>query len=190
MPGHKVAAERDVSGRRDVDGMNGSMRNFRRRCAAVIATLVGPFGIGLCGLINPALAQQVYAPRPWEMWMQPAGGPLKQQIINLHDGLLVIITLITLFVAALLVWVMWRYNAKRNPVPSQTSHNTALEIAWTLIPIVILVVMVVPSLRMVYYLDRTPDADLTIKVTGASVVLGIHLPRQRQHRLFQLHRSG
>ena len=146
--------------------MNGSMRNFRRRCAAVIATLVGPFGLGLCGLIPPALAQRVYAPKPWEMGMQASGGPVKQAIVDLHDGVLVLITVITLFVAGLLGWVMWRYNAKRNPTPSQLSHNTFLEVAWTVIPILILVVMAIPSFRLVYYLDRTPDADLTIKVTG------------------------
>ncbi len=75
--------------------------------------------------------------------------------------------MITLFVAGLLGWVMWRYNAKRNPTPSQLSHNTFLEVAWTVIPILILVVMAIPSFRLVYYVfDRTPDADLTIKVTG------------------------
>ena len=113
-----------------------------------------------------ALAQAVGAPRPWEIGMQPAFGPLKQQQIELHDLVLVIITLITLFVAGLLVWVMWRYNAKRNPVPTRTSHNTVLEIAWTVIPVLILVVMAIPSFRLVYYEDRTHDPDLTIKVTG------------------------
>ena len=173
--------------------MDGSMRNFWRRCAARIAGLaarvavprslplafptaarlairprliaaVGP--IALFGLIPPALAQQVYAPKPWEMGMQAAGGPLKQQAIDLHDLVLVIITLITLFVAGLLGWVMYRYNARRNPTPSQTSHNTVLEVAWTVVPILILVVMAIPSFRLVYYLDRTADADLTVKVTG------------------------
>jgi cytochrome c oxidase subunit 2 len=145
--------------------MDGSMRYFWRLCAALFTTFVAPV-IGLLGQINPALAQQVYAPRPWEMGMQRAGGPVKQAIIDLHDGVLVLITLITLFVAGLLAWVMWRYNAKRNPTPSQLSHNTFLEVAWTVIPILILVVMAIPSFRLVYYLDRTPDADLTIKVTA------------------------
>ena len=77
-----------------------------------------------------------------------------------------IITLITLFVGGLLVWVMWRYHATRNPVPTRTAHNTVLEIAWTVIPVLILVVMAIPSFRLVYYEDRTRDADLTIKVTG------------------------
>jgi cytochrome c oxidase subunit II len=108
----------------------------------------------------------VFAPKPWEMGMQAAGGPLKQEAIDLHNLVLVIITLITLFVAGLLGWVMYRYNAKRNPVPSQTSHNTFLEVAWTVIPILILVIIAIPSFRLVYYLDRTPNADLTVKVTG------------------------
>jgi cytochrome c oxidase subunit II len=108
----------------------------------------------------------VGAPRPWEIGMQRAYGPLKERIIELHDLVLVIITVITLFVGGLLVWVMIRYNARRNPVPSQTSHHTTLEIAWTVIPVLILVVMAIPSFRLIYYLDRTPDPDMTIKVTG------------------------
>ena len=98
--------------------------------------------------------------------MQPAFSPVKQQIIDLHNLVLVIITLITLFVGGLLGWVMYRYNAKRNPVPTQTTHNPVLEVAWTVIPVLILVVMAIPSFRLVYYEDRTYDPDLTIKVTG------------------------
>jgi cytochrome c oxidase subunit 2 len=108
----------------------------------------------------------VGAPRPWEIGMQHSYSPLKDRIIELHDLVLVIITVITLFVGGLLVWVMIRYNARRNPVPSQTSHHTTLEIAWTVIPVLILVVIAIPSFRLIYYLDRTPDPDMTIKVTG------------------------
>jgi len=145
------------------------MRTLRRLRAALIATLVAPAVIQLgvlIGLMSPALAQPVFAPKPWEMGMQAAGGPLKQEAIDLHNLVLIIITLITLFVAGLLGWVMYRYNSQRNPVPSQTSHNTFLEVAWTVIPILILVIIAIPSFRLVYYLDRTPDADLTVKVTG------------------------
>jgi cytochrome c oxidase subunit 2 len=145
--------------------MDGTMLNFRRY-AALIATLVVPFGIGLFGLIPPVLAQKVYAPKPWEMGMQASGGPLKTQEIWLHDIVLVIITVITLFVGALLAWVIYRYNAERNPIPSQLSHNTVVEVLWTVLPIVILVGMAIPSFQLVYYEDRTPDADLTVKVTG------------------------
>ena len=113
-----------------------------------------------------ALAQAVGAPKPWEMGMQAAYGPLKREQIDLHNLVLVIITVITLFVGALLVWVMWRYNSRRNPVPTRTAHNTVLEIAWTVIPVLILVVMAIPSFRLIYYEDRTRDPDLTIKATG------------------------
>lgn len=108
----------------------------------------------------------VGAPRPWEIGMQRSFGPIKDRVIELHNLVLVIITIITLFVGGLLIWVMVRYNSKRNPVPSQTSHNTILEIAWTVIPVLILVIIAIPSFRLIYYQDRTPDPDMTIKVTG------------------------
>jgi cytochrome c oxidase subunit 2 len=114
-----------------------------------------------------ALAQGVVgAPRPWEMGMQRSFGPIKDRVIELHDLVLVIITIITLLVGGLLIWVMIRYNSRRNPEPSQTSHNTILEIAWTVIPVLILVVIAIPSFRLIYYQDRTPDPDMTIKATG------------------------
>lgn len=141
--------------------MKVSMLYLRWLLAALTTVFFAPIW-----LATRASAQAVYAPKPWEMGMQASGGPLKTQEIDLHNLVLVIITLITLFVAGLLLWVMWRYNAKRNPTPSQTSHNTVIEILWTVIPILILVVIAIPSFRLVYYEDRTPDADMTIKITG------------------------
>jgi cytochrome c oxidase subunit 2 len=108
----------------------------------------------------------VGAPQPWEMGMQHSYGPIKDRVIQLHNEVLVIITLITLFVGGLLIWVMVRYNAKRNPVPSQTSHNTIIEVLWTVVPVLILVFIAIPSFRLIYYQDRTPVPDMTIKVTG------------------------
>jgi cytochrome c oxidase subunit II len=108
----------------------------------------------------------VGAPHAWEMGMQHSYGPIKDRIIDLHNLVLAIITVITVFVAVLLLWIMVRYNARRNPVPSQTSHNTVLEIAWTVVPVLILVVIAIPSFRLIYYQDRTPDPDMTIKVTA------------------------
>ena len=132
----------------------------KRRLAVLVSTVISALA-GLASL--PALAQ---VPRPWEMGMQPAFSPMKQEIIDLHNFVLVLITIITVFVAVLLAWVCYRYNEKRNPIPSQTAHHTGLEIAWTLIPVLILVVMAIPSFRLIYYLDRTPNPDMTIKVTG------------------------
>jgi cytochrome c oxidase subunit II len=131
---------------------------YQRLLAALLMIAALPGGA--------ALAQVVGAPKPWEIGMQAAYGPLKAQEIWLHDIVLVIITLITLFVAGLLAWVIYRYNAERNPVPTRTAHNTVIEILWTVIPVLILVVIAIPSFRLVYYLDRTPDPELTIKVTA------------------------
>jgi cytochrome c oxidase subunit 2 len=100
------------------------------------------------------------------MGMQRSFSPIKDKIIDLHDLVLAIITVITVFVAALLIWVVYRYNAEKNPTPSQTSQNTVLEIAWTVVPVLILVVIAIPSFRLIYYQDRTPDPDLTIKAIG------------------------
>jgi cytochrome c oxidase subunit 2 len=125
-------------------------------------------GFSTCLSAAPfAWAQGVVgAPHPWEMGMQRSFSPIKDRVIELHNLVLVIITVVTLFVGALLIWVMIRYNSRRNPVPSQTSHNTVLEIAWTVIPVLILVVIAIPSFRLIYYQDRTPDPDMTIKVTA------------------------
>jgi len=110
-----------------------------------------------------ALAEQAY---DWQLGMQPAASPVRDKIDSLHDELLIIITVITLFVLGLLLWVMVRFNAKRNPVPSKISHNTTLEIAWTLIPVLILVVIAIPSFRLLYFMDKAEKAEMTLKVTG------------------------
>ena len=85
----------------------------------------------------------------------------------MHDKLLVpIITLISLFVLALLLWTVVRYRAGANPTPSRTSHNTAIEVAWTLIPVLILIGIAVPSIRLLAKQYDPPKADITVKVTG------------------------
>jgi cytochrome c oxidase subunit 2 len=106
------------------------------------------------------------APRAWEIGMQNSFSPIKDRIIELHSLVLAIITIITLLVGILLVWVMLRFNSKRNVTPSQTSHNTLLEIAWTAVPVLILVVIAIPSFRLIYYQDRASEPDMTIKVIG------------------------
>ncbi len=144
------------------------MQGLWRRCAAMGAAASMALGVALAALLISAApaGAQTFSPRPWEMGMQPAAGPIKADIISLHSLVLVIITLITLFVGLLLLWVMFRYNSRRNPAPSRTSHNSILEVAWTVIPVLILIVIAIPSFRLVYYQDRTKDADLTVKVTA------------------------
>ncbi len=135
------------------------MHLLRRRFAALTVWM-----LPMVVFADAAWAQGV--PRPWEVNMQPAYSPVKRDIIELNWFVLIIITVITVFVGALLAWVLWRYSAKRNPVPSQISHNTVLEIAWTTIPILILVAIAIPSFRLLYYEDRTRDPQLTLKVTA------------------------
>jgi cytochrome c oxidase subunit 2 len=105
-------------------------------------------------------------PHQWQFGMQPPATPIKDRIHQFHDALLVIIFAITFFVLGLLLYVMVRFNAKRHPVPTQTSHNTMIEILWTVIPVVILVGIAIPSFKLMYYMDDVPNADMTIKVTA------------------------
>lgn len=135
------------------------MQFYRRLLAATLVGMTAPLALARA-------ANVLGTPSPWEIGMQPSAGPIKTEIIELHDLVMVIITIITLFVGVLLLWVAYRYSAKRNPNPSRTSHNSVLEIAWTVLPVLILVIIAIPSFRLVYYEDRTRDPDLTIKVTG------------------------
>ena len=123
------------------------------------------FATLLAGLV---LAAAVHAaePTPWQMGFQPAATPIMGMIDRFHDLLLIVVTLITLFVLGLLVYVMWRFNEKRNPTPSRVSHNTFVEVVWTVVPVIILVVIAVPSFRLLYAADTVPKADMTIKAVG------------------------
>src|SRR5450756_410513 len=105
-------------------------------------------------------------PAPWQYNLQEAGSPVMENIIWFHNWLLWIITIITLFVLALLVTVVVKFNARANPVPSRTTHNTLIEVAWTLIPVLILVGIAVPSFRLLFEELDIPKADVTIKATG------------------------
>jgi cytochrome c oxidase subunit II len=103
---------------------------------------------------------------PWQIGFQDAATPVAEYIQWFHSYLLVIITVITLFVLGLLIYVMVRFNAKANPVPSKTTHHVGLEVAWTLIPVLILVAIAIPSFRLLYLQRDIPVADLTIKAIG------------------------
>lgn len=119
--------------------------------------------LGTLALPGAALAAQ---PKPWQTGFQDAATPLMEKINDFHFLLLVIITVITLFVLALLILVVVKYNEKANPNPSKTTHNAKVEVLWTVIPVLILVVIAVPSFKLLYYSDVIPKADMTIKATG------------------------
>ena len=127
-------------------------------CAAGLAAVMSM--VGACGT---ALADK---PHPWQMGLQDAASPVKHLMDSFHSLLTVIITLIVIFVAGLLAYCAVRFNAKANPVPSKTSHHTLLEVAWTVLPVIILIVVAVPSFKLLYAAERVPQADMTIKVTG------------------------
>ena len=105
-------------------------------------------------------------PAPWEWTLQESASPVMDYIIWFHNWLVGTITVITLFVLVLLIMVVVKFNAKANPVPSKTTHNTLIEVAWTLIPVLILVAIAVPSFRLLFLELDIPKADLTIKATG------------------------
>ena len=111
----------------------------------------------------PAMAQ---TPQPWQLGFQPPQSAVMHGIEGLHSLVLWLMTMVTIFVAALLIYCVWRFRASRNPTPSRISHHTALEVAWTLLPVLILVLIAIPSFRLVYFEDRTSDPGITIKVTG------------------------
>ena len=105
-------------------------------------------------------------PEPWQIGLQEPAGSIAQKATDLHNLLLIIISLISAFVLALLVYVGWRFRRDVNPTPSKTTHNTTIEILWTVVPVLILVVIAVPSFRLLYYMDETKNAEMVIKVTG------------------------
>ncbi len=105
-------------------------------------------------------------PRDWQLGFQEAVTPIMRQLTDFHNFLLILITVITLFVLGLLVYVALRFNENANPTPSKTSHNTILEVLWTVVPILILVVIAVPSFRLLFAQYDFPKADLTVKAIG------------------------
>jgi cytochrome c oxidase subunit II len=127
--------------------------------AALAAALLVPAGAAFAGLGQAT---------PWQVGLQEAGSPVMEEVVWFHSFVLWIITGITVFVLALLVTVMVKFNAKANPTPSRTTHNTLLEVLWTVIPVVILVVIALPSFRILFFQLNTPPADLTIKATGVT----------------------
>jgi len=138
--------------------------------------IVGLAGATLVGFAGAALAAE---PQPWELGFQPAATPITERIHAFHDELLIIITAITIFVMALLLYVIVRFSAKRHPVPSRTSHNSMIEILWTVIPILILVTIAIPSFKLMYYMDEVPKADMTIKVTAHQWYWSYEYPDQK-----------
>src|SRR3954449_11611058 len=137
-------------------------RLLDRLLGRLLGLTVAGVALVTCGTAFAELGQ----PAAWEYTLQEAATPVMESISWFHNMLLWIITVITLFVLALLVIVVVKFNARANPVPSRTTHNTLVEVAWTLIPVLILVGIAVPSFRLLFEQLDIPKADLTVKVTG------------------------
>jgi cytochrome c oxidase subunit II len=121
---------------------------------------------------------QPSAATPWGTGLIKAASPLKEKIHDFHQMMLPIIFGTTAVVLALLVYVVIRFRAKANPTPSKTTHNTTIEIVWTAIPVLILLIIVVPSLRLLYYTDRDEKAEVVVKVTGHQWYWSYEYPAQ------------
>ncbi len=105
-------------------------------------------------------------PSPKQITFQEAVTPIAEEIHWVHDFVNIIIFAVTVFVMLLLLYVMWRFSEKRNPVPSRTTHNTTLEVLWTVVPVLILLVIAIPSFKLLYAQYTYPPPDLTIKAIG------------------------
>lgn len=136
------------------------MRSFFRSSALAVAA-------GGATLFASAAAWAgMGQPSDWQINLQAAATPVMENIHSFNIFLLVIITAIVLFVMVLLAIVMVRFNERSNPVPSQTSHNTLIEVAWTVVPVLILVAIAIPSFRLLHQELNIPEPDMTVKVTG------------------------
>lgn len=128
-----------------------------------LMVLAGLVGLSASGPAFAGLGQ----PSPWQIDFQESATPIMTQITDFHNYVNIIIIAITLFVLALMIYVMVRFNEKKNPEPTRTSHNTLLEVAWTVIPIFILVAIAIPSFRLLFAQYDFPKADVSITATGA-----------------------
>ena len=117
-------------------------------------------------------------PNPWQLGLQTPAGSIAIMANSLHNLLLIVITAISVFVLGLLIYVCWRFSSKKNKIPSNTTHNPLLEFLWTVIPVIILVVIAIPSFQLLYYLDKQIEPDMTIKVTGIQWYWNYEYPDQ------------
>ena len=127
-------------------------------------------------LIGSTVLASANKPEPWQMTFQEAATDNMTTITDFNNFLLILMTIITVFVLALLLYVMLRFNAKANPTPSKTSHNTLIEVLWTVLPIVILVVIAVPSFRLLYFQRVIPEVEMTVKAVGYQWYWGYEYP--------------
>lgn len=130
----------------------------------MLTTMIATFA----GSVFAAIAAQdgIYSAAPGQLGFMQAASPIMEETVAFHNLLMWIITAITIFVTLIMIYIFVKFNAKANPVASKTTHNALLEVLWTAIPVLILVVIAVPSFRLLYNQDVIPEADVTIKAIG------------------------
>lgn len=137
------------------------------------------FFVAILAVATGAYAGEVGLPHNWGWDFQKQTTQLGDRIYDFHIFINIVIAIITLVVLGLIGYIIFRFSAKRNPVPSKTTHNTLLEVIWTVIPILVVVMIIIPSMKLLYYVDRTDKADITLKVTGYQWYWGYELPDQK-----------
>ena len=145
------------------------MRNRLKGGQQIVAVFKGIGSIFAAALFSVLLtggANAQGAPTPWQIGFQEPVTVIARQLSSFHDFLMIVITLISLFVMGLLAYIILKFNEKANPTPSKTSHNTKIEVIWTIVPILILLVICIPSFRLLFAQYTFPKADLVIKATG------------------------
>ena len=120
----------------------------------------------LTTIVTGASVTSAQQPTDWQLGFQDAHSPTMERIISLNDILFWICVAISVFVIGLMAYIFLRFNRKRNPTPKKFSHNSLIEVIWTVVPVIILVAIAVPSLRLLFYMDTTDDPEMTIKAIG------------------------
>lgn len=143
-----------------------------RAITAMLNELGAKFGVGVLSLMATLSATTAFAqdkeigPEPKGWFLQESATPVMDDLIWVHNMVQIIITAIVLFVFGLMVYILWRFRESKNPVPSKTSHNTFIEIVWTVVPVILLVIIAIPSMNLLYKQDRLPETEMTVKVVG------------------------
>lgn len=130
-----------------------------------ILSFIRMFCIVACSIVPVSFASAAH-PVPYQVYFQEPVTPVMHQLVDFHNLLLTIITAICIFVFLLLAYVLIRFNEKMNPVPSKTSHNTIIEVIWTAVPVIILLFIAFPSIKLLYFMDSSIQGEMTVKVTG------------------------
>ncbi len=131
---------------------------------SILFVLVPAIGLAIVSLAETAVAAG--RSEPWQMWFQPAASPVMERIIEFHNFIFIIEVSIVVLVLVLMGYIIIRFNSKSNPVPSKTTHNTILEVAWTAVPLLLVIIIAVPSLKLLYYADRIEEGEMSLKVIG------------------------